>query len=120
MAMAQDWEVDVPRPPGTAGAGSQMGRESGAPDPITPGWFAEATTCAAGNQVSFATGTSEEHEALQRVAEGWLLWRWSDGAGQGAARRPVDQVAARLWLLRNEHFEAVEEMTGGMRADERG
>ncbi|MHB1527458.1 MAG: DUF488 domain-containing protein [Candidatus Dormibacteria bacterium] len=102
--------MDIPRRPG---AGGGTGRESGAPDPTAPGWFAEATTCAAGNQVSFATGTSEEHEALQRLAEGWVLWRWSDVAGHDAARRAVDRATARIWLLRNEHFDTGEELTAG-------
>ncbi|MGC8473769.1 MAG: hypothetical protein ACP5PW_05090, partial [Candidatus Dormibacteria bacterium] len=43
-------------------------------------WFPEATTCAAGNEVSFATGTSEEHEALGLTAAGsWVVRRWRDG-----------------------------------------
>ncbi len=72
-------------------------------------WFPEATTCAAGNEVSFATGTSEEHEALGLTAAGhWLVRRWRD-RGAGEAVRPLAPEEAREWLLRCEHFEAVEE-----------
>jgi len=65
-------------------------------------------TCAAGNLVSFATGTSDEHEALQTVAGEWVLWSWGDPAGTSA--RPVDAATARRWLLRNEHFEAADRL----------
>jgi len=88
-----------------------------APD---PNWFAEATTCAAGNAVSFATGTSDEHEALQHVAGTWLLWHWTDLTGAVSTARPVDQATARVWLLRNEHFEALGEIERDLGAPERG
>ena len=72
-------------------------------------WFPEATTCAAGNEVSFATGTSEEHEALGLTAAGnWVVRRWRDREA-GEKVRPLTSEEAREWLLRCEHFEAVEE-----------
>jgi uncharacterized protein YeaO (DUF488 family) len=72
-------------------------------------WFPEATTCAAGNEVSFATGTSEEHEALGLTATGsWVVRRWRDGAA-GMTLRPVASEEARAWLLRCQLFEAAAE-----------
>ncbi len=90
---------------------------TGAPD---PNWFAEATTCAAGNAVSFATGTSDEHEALQHVAGTWLLWHWSDLDGAASSACPVNQATARVWLLRNDHFGALAEIDRDLGATERG
>ena len=72
-------------------------------------WFPEAATCAAGNQVSFATGTSEEHEALGLTAAGsWVVRRWRDDVA-GETLRSVTPGEAREWLVRCELFEAVEE-----------
>jgi uncharacterized protein YeaO (DUF488 family) len=72
-------------------------------------WFPEATTCAAGNEVSFATGSSEEHEALGLTAAGnWILRRWGYGRA-GEKVRPVTPAEAREWLLRCEHFDALDE-----------
>ncbi len=88
-----------------------------APD---PNWFAEATTCAAGNAVSFATGSSDEHEALQHVAGTWLLWHWSDLVGAASSASPVDEATARVWLLRNDHFEALAEIDKDLGAPELG
>ncbi len=69
--------------------------------------FEEATTCAAGNSVSFATGTSEEHESLVRtLAGGWRLRRWADGGGR-VLERAVDAGRARAWLEQNQHDEAL-------------
>ena len=76
---------------------------------VVVAWFPEATTCAAGNEVSFATGTSEEHEALGLTAAGsWVLRRWRDGVA-GETLGPITAAKAREWLLRCEHFEAVAE-----------
>lgn len=74
-------------------------------------WFPEGTTCAAGNSVSFATGTSEEHEALQESEGMWVLWHWRDG--EDASSRPVDPVTAREWLVRNEHFDFLSQLEVG-------
>ena len=76
-------------------------------------WFDEATTCAAGNRVSFATGTSEEHEAMLRAKDGrWLLWHWSEAGGSAPTCTELQPAPAREWLLRNDHFEAVSEAFG--------
>ena len=76
---------------------------------VVVAWFPEATTCAAGNEVSFATGTSEEHEALGLTGAGsWVLRRWRDGVA-GETLSPLTAARAREWLLRCEHFEAVAE-----------
>ena len=76
---------------------------------VVVAWFPEATTCAAGNEVSFATGTSEEHEAMGLTAAGsWVLRRWRDGVA-GETLSPLTAAKAREWLLRCEHFEAVAE-----------
>ena len=102
----------------SGGAGYPLGRvqqatvlgseKVGEPDVVVE-WFPEAATCAAGNQVSFATGTSEEHEALGLTAIGsWVVRRWRDGVA-GETSRPVTPGEAREWLLRCELFEVVEE-----------
>ena len=62
-------------------------------------------TCAAGNSVSFATGSSEHHEALQEDGGTWTLWHWEDGGEEW--HQVVDPESARAWLLRNEHFDAL-------------
>ncbi len=62
-------------------------------------------TCAAGNSVSFATGSSEEHEALHENGGAWTLWHWRGGGTPWS--RVVDLEVARAWLLRNEQFDAL-------------
>lgn len=70
--------------------------------------FAEATTCGAGNSVSFATGSAEVHEALRLTAQGvWRLRRWSDLSGP-AGEDEVSLARAREWLLQNQHDEALD------------
>ncbi len=72
-------------------------------------WFEEATTCAAGNLVSFATGTSTQHEALGRAPSGgWWLRSWTDGEPETEMWRTVSTQEARDWLLRNEQYEVIE------------
>ncbi|MDA8332671.1 MAG: DUF488 family protein [Candidatus Dormibacteraeota bacterium] len=92
------------------GRGRSQGTETlaGGLAPAAPSsaWFWEATTCGAGNRVSFATGSSECHEALQWRSGRWVLFSWSRGAEEEAAYRQVAQDEARAWLLRNEHFDA--------------
>jgi hypothetical protein len=73
-------------------------------------WFPEGMTCAAGNLVSFATGSCEQHEALQERGGAWTLWHWEDGGERWT--RVVDRQTARAWLLRNEHFDALS-LVGG-------
>lgn len=69
-------------------------------------WFWEGTTCGAGNLVSFATGTSDWHEALQWRSGRGVLFSWSDAAKEAATYRDVNGEEARVWLVRNEHFDA--------------
>lgn len=87
------------------------GGQEGGGEPEAPvvAWYPEATTCAAGNQVSFATGTSEEHESLGRTSSGgWVVRRWHDRVA-GERWRSVTAAQARAWLVRCELFEVLEE-----------
>ncbi|MHB1501886.1 MAG: hypothetical protein ACYCYK_12100 [Candidatus Dormibacteria bacterium] len=70
-------------------------------------WFPEGATCAAGNSVSFATGSCEEHEALQEKRGTWTMWHWSDRGDRNPWSQVLDPQAARVWLERNERFECL-------------
>jgi len=87
---------------------SESESAEGTPPPAGGRWYSEATTCWAGNRVSFATGTSDEHEALQLRAEGWALWHWDDVGDRQRTCRQVDEGVARTWLLQNEHDEVAD------------
>lgn len=82
-------------------------------DPARATKYHESTTWDGSNRVSDATGSHTEHEILYRTAGGrWILHRWSAWQGVAATYRYVDDAAAREWLLRCGHDDAVAEHLG--------
>ncbi len=64
--------------------------------------FEEGTFWDGRNQVSRATGSQWEHEALYRTAGGrWILHRWSQWEGVRDSWLEVSNQAAAEWLVTN-------------------
>lgn len=72
------------------------------------------------NWISRATGAQWHHEELFRTAGGrWVLHFWSNYSGVPERYNFVSDAAAREWLLKNDHDEAVEKYFGAIE-EERG
>jgi hypothetical protein len=84
--------------------------------------FPEGKRWDGSNNISLATGSQWEHEALYRTAGGrWVLNSWSQLQGTTPEWVFATEGEAREWLLRNEYSaEEVETATGDPVEDERG
>ncbi|MGZ6840045.1 MAG: hypothetical protein ACXVHC_06265 [Frankiaceae bacterium] len=83
-------------------------------DPAHAEMFDEATHWEGTTQVSVATGSQWNHEALYRTAGArWVVHHWSRWPGLLPHYRFVADDTALGWLLRNGHSEAAERHFGG-------
>lgn len=66
--------------------------------------FEEDTRWDGSNQISRATGSQWEHQALYQTASGcWVLNSWSQCQGTGETYELIGAERAAMWLLRNLH-----------------
>lgn len=71
-------------------------------DPDKAACIDEDTWWNGSNQISCATGSQWEHEALYRTAGGkWILNHWSQWQGSGESWSLVTDHDAAAWLVRN-------------------
>lgn len=56
------------------------------------------------NNISRATGSQWEHEAMYKSSKGrWYIENWSDWQGSLPSARHVSEAEACAWLLKNDH-----------------
>ena len=75
--------------------------------------FEEATWWNGSNQISEATGSQWEHEALYRTkSKRWVLNAWSQRQGHGETWEVIDDDSAARWLVKNgeDHPDAAEQI----------
>lgn len=89
---------------------SDKGTRCGWFDPSKAQRFDEATYWNGSNNVSKATGSQWDHQALYRTAGGrWVLRCWSRRQSEGdPSYTYVDDERAKIWLLENGEEQAAE------------
>lgn len=70
--------------------------------------YEEDTDWNGSNEISVATGSEWDHEALYLTASGsYILHSWSDRDDVSGSFEPVDGEFAYDWLIRNGYHDAV-------------
>ena len=74
--------------------------------------FEEARDWNGSNHISRATGSQWYHERLYKTAGGcWILQRWSNYENELTTYEILQDHEANRWLLRNDHFDKVDDET---------